>query len=176
MYSPDHPNSNFRMAYETLLAHIAPPAANIHRIKAEIGAFRAAEAYENTLQTEFGISNPEKEKGALPVFDLILLGIGRDGHTASLFPGTKALDEKKRWVVANDVPVLGVRRITLTLPVINAAKYILFLVTGETKAEITSKILNPSTKTAAFPAQRVKPRAGTVTWLLDKQAASMLEN
>lgn len=163
---PDHPDSNYRMARETLLDHVALPQANVHRIPAEEpDADRAAARYEEELRRFFRLDG-----ASLPRFDLVLLGLGAEGHTASLFPGTAALDETARLVVAAHVPALGTDRITLTLPVLNHAACVLFLVAGSEKAAAVHTVLEQPGGTP-LPAQRVRP-AGRLIWLLDAAAAT----
>jgi 6-phosphogluconolactonase len=168
---PEHAESNYRMAKETLFDHAPIPRSNIHRIRAEETAAQAAELYEKELRQFFGSAQPAN---ALPRFDLIFLGLGTDGHTASLFPQTAALAESKRWVVSNSVDKLGTERITLTYPVLNNAKQILFMVTGAEKAAVLKEILQ--TKAGRYPAEKIQPLDGSVLWLLDKAAASQLSD
>ena len=125
---PSHERSNYRLAKEHLLDPIRVPPANVFRMRGEDEPRRAAAAYEKVLRKEFG--------GRTPRFDLVLLGLGPDGHTASLFPGTPALAEKLRWVVSNPSPTPGERRLTLTLPVLNAGRRVDFLVAGKDKASV----------------------------------------
>ena len=159
---PDHPDSNFRLAWETLLSKVPVPADNIHRISSELpDAHEAAERYESTLRNFFQLAS-----GEFPRFDLILLGMGADGHTASLFPGTEALQECRRSVAANWVERLHTWRITLTLPVLNNAACILFLVSGLEKAQTLREIF--SNKTTSYPAQLVNPTRGRLLWLVDQ--------
>ena len=165
---PDHPDSNYRMANETLLSKVPIPKENIHRVRTELDPESAARDYEEQIRNEFAL--PENE---LPRFDLILLGLGDDGHTASLFPGTAALGERTRMVVANWVAKLNTFRITLTYPVLNNAAEDLFIVSGKGKAEIAAKVLSKS-ETPEFPAQRVQPANGRLLWLLDQDAAGLL--
>jgi 6-phosphogluconolactonase len=163
---PDHPDSNYRMAREALLDRVAVPPANVHRIPAEDpDAARAAARYEEELRRFF-----ELDGTSVPRFDLVLLGLGRDGHTASLFPGTAALADTTRLVVAAHVPALGTDRITLTLPVLNHAACALFLVSGPEKAAVVHKVLEEPGATP-LPAQRIRP-AGRLVWLLDAAAAA----
>jgi 6-phosphogluconolactonase len=165
---PDHPESNYRMAKEALLSKVPVPPGHVFRIPAEEeDANASARTYDQTLR-EFFLLQP----GEWPRFDLILLGIGTEGHTASLFPGTTALEEKNRLVVSNWVEKLKTDRITLTLPVLNNAACVTFLASGADKAEILQQILeNPG---ADLPAQRVQPRDGRLVWLLDAAAARLL--
>jgi 6-phosphogluconolactonase len=164
---PDDPSSNFRLADEALIRHVPLPASNVHRIEGEREPQSAAQAYHQVLLEFFC--------GPRPRFDLMLLGLGLDGHTASLFPGSEALQEAKRLALAVQAGYRNrpVQRVTLTLPAINTARHILFLVTGADKAEIVHQVLrDPS---AALPAQCVRPTAGHLAWLLDRAAASLLE-
>jgi 6-phosphogluconolactonase len=167
---PTHAGSNFRMAYDAWLSRVPIPPGNIHRIRAELADARdAADDYERTLRGFFQL-----ETGAFPRFDLVLLGVGSDGHTASLFPGTAALCESARMAVALWAEQVSAHRVTLTLPVLNAAGDVLFLVSGAAKAAIVRACLCGSRETQLLPAQLVRPPAGRVTWLLDRDAASSL--
>jgi 6-phosphogluconolactonase len=168
---PEHPESNYRMAQETLLSKVPVPSENIHRIKAEdSNAQRAAEKYEETLRAFFRL-----KAGEFPRFDLVLLGMGTDGHTASLFPGTQALRERKRLVVANWVEKLHAHRITMTLPVLNRAEMVLFLVSGEEKAETLRRVLADRRGKDPFPSQLIRPIQGKLLWLVDRGAGGFLE-
>ena len=163
---PDFPESNFRMADETLLSKLNIPAANIRRMRGELpDADQAAREYETGLRSFFGSDK------ASPAFDFILLGLGGDGHTASLFPGTKALEEKQRWGVGNWVEQHSTFRITFTYPVLNHAANVMFLVEGAGKAEIVRRALKDAN--ANLPCQKVRP-AGELTWYLDQSAAAKL--
>lgn len=167
---PTDPDSNFRMADEAMLSKIAVPAGNIFRIPAENpDAEAVAQFYEQTLRKFF-----ELEPGQFPTFDLILLGLGPDGHTASLFPGTAALHEKSRLVVANWVEKLKTHRISLTLPVLNAARCVTFLVSGTDKAAVLRTVLEEDAPAEQYPAKLVKPSKGKLIWLVDRAAASAL--
>lgn len=165
---PDHPDSNYRMTNDALLRHVELPNGNVHRIYGELpSAEEAAKAYEAELRSHFNLAAYE-----FPRFDLILLGLGEDGHTASIFPDTEALNETQRLVSAPWVQKLNSYRITMTLPVLNNATTIIFLVSGATKALIVHEVLqgDPS----RFPAQAIHPTNGDLIWLLDKAAASNL--
>lgn len=162
---PDHSDSNYRMANESLLSRLPVPSENIFRIEAELPAEEAATRYEQRLRSFFAIQDEE-----WPRFDLILLGMGNDGHTASLFPGTKALSEDKKWVVANHVERLQTDRITLTFPVLNHAAEVVFLIAGDTKAAVLSQIFR-SPDSAQFAIQSVRPLNGRVVWIMDEAAA-----
>lgn len=167
---PDHPDSNFRMAEETLLSKVSVPVSNAFRIPAELpDATVAADAYEETLRNFFSL-----KPGEFPRFDLILLGLGKDGHTASLFPETAALREKSRLVVANWVEKLKSWRITLTLPLLNAARIAVFLVSGTDKAAILHEVLEGKGPDEKYPARLVRPKDGKLIWFVDRAAASEL--
>jgi 6-phosphogluconolactonase len=167
---PDHADSNFRMAREALLAKIAIPEKNVHRVKSEdADPERAAKLYEQDLQAFFKL-----RPGELPTFDLVLLGMGADGHCASLFPGTTALAEEVRLAVAPYVEKLGVWRVTLTAPVFNHARSVLFLVGGEDKAEALKGVLESERPADELPAKLIKPAAGELLWWVDKAAAKLL--
>jgi 6-phosphogluconolactonase len=167
---PDDPESNYRMAKETLLSKIPVPPANIFPIPTEKkDASAAAEAYEQTLQKFFALA-----PGEFPRFDLILLGLGPDGHTASLFPETAALQEKSRLVVANWVEKLKTHRITFTLPVLNAARGVAFLVSGTDKATVLHEVLEGNGPDEKYPSRLVRPSDGKLIWFVDRAAASEL--
>jgi 6-phosphogluconolactonase len=163
---PDHPDSNYRMANEAMLSKA--PAQNVFRIPAEMkDAAAAASAYEQTMRTFFRLAPDE-----FPRFDLILLGLGPDGHTASLFPGSSALNEKKRLVVANWVEKFNTYRLTFTYPVLNHAACVMFLASGADKAGILRQVLeNPQ---ANLPSQKVCPTNGRLVWMVDSAAAAEL--
>jgi 6-phosphogluconolactonase len=168
---PDHPDSNYRMAYEVMLSKVPVPPENVHRIKAENpDAGRVAEDYEQVLREFFRL-----ELGQLPRFDLILLGMGPDGHTASLFPGTDVILERKRYVAAPWVEKFNAYRITLTPPALNNAACVIFLVTGEEKAETLRVVLQGDYQPERFPAQLIRPTNGRLLWLVDQAAACLLE-
>jgi 6-phosphogluconolactonase len=167
---PDSADSNYRMAKEALLSKVPIPAANIFPVPAENpDASQAAEAYEQTLRKFFAVA-----PGEFPRFDLILLGMGPDGHTASLFPETAALQEKSRLVVANWVEKLGGSRITFTLPLLNAARCIAFLVSGTDKAAALHEVLEGNAPAEKYPSRLVQPREGKLIWFVDRAAASGL--
>jgi 6-phosphogluconolactonase len=155
---PDNPQSNFRMARENLFVPAGVPEQSIMRMRGEIDPQIAAQEYEDELNTLAA------ERGeAIYQHDLILLGLGDDGHTASLFPGTTALDETTRRVVANFVPKLDAWRLTFTLPLINDARHVLFLVGASKSPELVKSVLGGDRQ---FPAARVIPVAGDVTWII----------
>jgi 6-phosphogluconolactonase len=168
--APDNPDSNYRMAKEALLSKVPVPPANIFPVPAENpDAAQAAEIYEQTLRRFFAVA-----PGEFPRFDLILLGMGPDGHTASLFPETPALQEKSRLVVANWVEKLGSSRITFTLPLLNAARRVAFLVSGTDKAAALHEVLEGSAPAEKYPSRLVQPSEGKVIWFVDRAAASEL--
>jgi 6-phosphogluconolactonase len=167
---PTDKDSNFRMANEAMLSKVPIPETNIFRVPAENpDADAAAEAYEQSLRKFFSL-----EGGQVPVFDVILLGLGPDGHTASLFPGTAALQEKSRLVVANRVEKFNTHRITFTLPVLNAARCVAFLVSGTDKAPALEAVLQSNAPAEQYPAKLVHPTNGKLIWLVDRAAASGL--
>ena len=165
---PDDPESNYRMAAESLLTKVPIPAANVYRVPAEFPADSAADQYEREIRTFFHL-----QANAWPRFDLIFLGIGEDGHTASLFPGSAALKETSRLVAANWVEKFKAYRITFTYSVLNHAAEVLFLVSGAGKAQIIREILIPSGE-QRYPAQAVQPEDGNVIWLVDQDGARLL--
>ncbi|HPC73796.1 MAG TPA: 6-phosphogluconolactonase [Syntrophales bacterium] len=169
---PDDPGSNYRMARETFIDRVPVPPRNIHRIRGEMKPPEAAALYEKDLKAFFF---PDAgESPGIPRFDLILLGLGDDGHTASLFPGASALHEHERWVVACHVDKIKSWRVTLTPRLINAARHILFLVSGRRKARCLKEVLRSSYRPDELPAQAVRPEDGRVTWMVDTEAASLL--
>jgi 6-phosphogluconolactonase len=167
---PDHPESNYRMACESLLDRIHADSGRVHRMRGEDPPERAAADYETKLHGFFGVA----AGGPPPAFDLVLLGMGGDGHTASLFPGTAALEERGLWVVSNRAGPNGMPRLTLTFPVLNAAASAVFLVSGAEKAERVRQVLEHGPGADALPASRIKPVRGQLEWMLDSAAASQL--
>ncbi|OPZ85723.1 MAG: 6-phosphogluconolactonase [bacterium ADurb.Bin429] len=163
---PNSPDSNYRMAKDALLSRVPLPAENIHRMQGELNPHVAADAYEAEVRRCF-------PGAAWPRFDLLLLGMGKDGHVASLFPDTAALEETTRWVAANHVPQLDRWRLTLTLPVINHAAEVAILVTGPQKAAILREVLSDD---GHLPAQRVRLVDGALCWLMDAEAATLLDS
>lgn len=161
------PASNYGASKADFIGRIPVPPGQIHPMPGDLDPDEGAERYEAGLIRFFGL-----KPGGVPVFDLMLLGIGRDGHTASLFPGQTSLDEKDRLVISVTGGDPFLPRLTLTYPVINYARHAIFLVSGEGKADIVRAVLEHRDKT--LPAQRVRPTHGEVTWLLDRDAASML--
>jgi 6-phosphogluconolactonase len=161
---PTDGSSNYRMADEALLSKVPVPPANVHRIRGEDEPRAAANGYETLLRSWF----------AGTTFDLVLLGMGSNGHTASLFPGLTAVDEAERWVAAELVPEVGMWRVTLTAPAINAAARVLFLVTGRDKAATLREVLSGPRDPRRLPAQLISPSPGRLTWLVDEAAAAEL--
>lgn len=167
---PSDADSNYRMANEVMLSKVPVPPANVFRVLTENpDADAAADAYEKSLRQFFKLGT-----GEVPKFDLVLLGMGPDGHTASLFPGTAALAEKSRLVVANWVEKLKTKRLTLTLPVLNAARNVIFLVSGVDKAPTLREVLQGKAPAEQYPAKLIQPVDGKLTWLIDRAAASQL--
>jgi 6-phosphogluconolactonase len=161
----DDPRSNYRMAHEALLAHVPLPPGNIHRMRGEDEPGQAALAYQQELQQVFRTSS-------FPAFDLICLGMGVDGHAASLFPGAAALREKERWVVPQYAMVTPAWRLTLTAPAINAARHVAFLVQGAEKAGTLRRVLEGPYQPDVLPAQLIQPVSGQLHWLADAAAVS----
>ena len=162
---PDHEDSNYRMAREALLNRV--PVGSVYRMRGELPPDEAAASYERDLEQFFG--------GEFPVLDLVMLGIGPDGHTASLFPGTAALGVTDRLAAANPVPKLDTTRLTLTVPVLNAAREVRFLVAGAGKAEALAEILESDADPREYPAKLVRPPGGPI-WMVDHVAASSLHD
>jgi len=170
---PDDPQSNYLMVKTALFDEVPLPEANIHRIRGEDDPEQAASYYAQELQRTFG---GEAAAGGSPMegFDLILLGMGDNGHTASLFPGLPAVTETMRWVMAQYVEVVCMWRLTLTPVVINAARQVAFLVAGAPKAEMVHKVLEGPYQPVVLPSQIIKPTQGELHWLLDEPAAAQL--
>lgn len=167
---PDHPDSNYRMAREALLSRVPVAADHIHRIAGENpDADRAAQDYERTLRAFFHLP-----AGAFPRFDLVLLGLGGDGHTASLFPASPALAERERLAVSNPVARLDADRITLTAPVLNHAARVVFVVSGRDKAAALQAVLEGAHLPERYPAQLIAPLGGSLAWIVDRDAARLL--
>ena len=167
---PDHPDSNFRMADETLLRPLGIGQGRIFRMQGETAdPEQAARDYDATLRRQFGVTPP-----ARPSFDLILLGLGEDGHTASLFPGTNALQEKAGLVATSRSPQGIAQRLTLTIPIVNQARTVVFLVSGGSKASVVRQVLEGPQPGGLFPAQLIRPEQGRLIWLLDRAAAAEL--
>lgn len=169
---PSHIDSNYLMVAGTLLTSGRVPAANVHRVHTELpDANMTAADYDIELRTFF---NATMRFNHCPRFDVILLGMGPDGHTASLFPGSKGLEENDRWVIANWVEKFKSFRITFTFPVLNAARAVMLLVAGADKTEMMHDVLVGDRNSTTYPVQRVQPLDGTKTWLLDRAAGARL--
>lgn len=166
MVPPQDPDSNYGMVARELLAHLSIPAGNIHRIAGESDPRTAARSYEHDLKVWCGSDSPR--------FDLVLLGVGEDGHTASLFPGTAVLGESKRLVAEVFEPRSGKWRVSLTLPLLNNAREIWFLVAGIGKADVVRTVLHAGDPDPRIPATCIRPGNGPVSWFLDREAASRL--
>ncbi len=164
---PEDPRSNYRLVRESLLDSVPIPGENIHRTPTGFSNPEdSAREYEEMLRRHFA--------SPWPRFDLVLLGVGPDGHTASLFPGSPAVDERERWVVATRAPVEPALRVTLTLPVLNRAAHVHFLVTGADKATAVKQALKGPANPRICPAAAVRPVDGAVVWWLDQAAAELL--
>jgi len=178
---PDHPDSNYRMAHETLLSRVPVPANNIFRIVAEAPQpQRAAQEYSSTLMRFFSLGEGARNTGTaslvnFPRFDLVFLGMGPDGHTASLFPHSPALRAETEIVVANYVEKFKANRITLTAATINNARNVTFLAAGEDKAEALTNVLEGPDEPDLYPSQMIRPANGTLLWMVDEAAASLLK-
>jgi len=164
----DHPESNYYMVKETLLEKINIPEGNIHPVPTDLDVHQAALTYEAMLQECFD--------GDWPRFDLVLLGMGADGHTASLFPHSSGLEEENHWFIANYAPKPGAWRMTLTKYAINFARNILVLVSGGSKAKMVEKVFYGPVKLSELPIQMIAPHDGQMTWMLDRDAAQYLNN
>jgi len=168
--APDHRDSNFRMTREALGSAVVVPSTQVHRLCAERpDADAAARDYQAAVAAAFGVD----PAGPPPPFDLVWLGLGTDAHTASLFPGTAALAETRRWFVANEVPQLATRRLTATYPLLDAARCVVFLVAGADKAPALARVMAAEGDVATAPARGVRP-AGSLIWVLDRAAAAGL--
>lgn len=172
---PDHPDSNYGRLRATLLSRVRIPAGAAHRMRGEDPPEAAASAYEREIARDFGLSESEVRESP-PSLDLVLLGMGEDGHTASLFPGGRALLERRALVVADHVARLDAWRITMTLPLLDAAREAIFLAPGSAKRDRVAEIhgtSRPPEGREPYPCERVRPR-GPVTWLLDEASAAGL--
>jgi len=161
---PEHPDSNYKMAFDSLLANISVPKTNIYRMEGELEPNIAAKRYEKAIQ---GFFDHE------PKFDLILLGLGEDCHTASLFPGTEAIFEKRHWVIGHHLPKLDAWRLTLTPMLINQAREVIFIVSGKSKSAALKKVLEGHYEPGKYPAQIIQPESGHLSWMVDEAAASL---
>jgi 6-phosphogluconolactonase len=163
----EDPASNYGTAKRDFFDRVPIPKQHIHPMPMNASPDRGAEVYQRELKAFF-----DSKEHIDPVFDLVILGIGTDGHTASLFPGQSALEETERWVVAVRGGTPDVYRLTLTLPIINKARHIIFLASGKEKSRIVKEILQNGNST--LPAQRIRPTHGDLTWIMDEEAASLL--
>jgi 6-phosphogluconolactonase len=173
---PDDPDSNYRMAYETLLSQVPIPTENVFRMRGEDPPEEGAAEYANQLQEFFNLSQaggPSPEN--YPRLDLVLLGMGPDGHTASLFPDTAALQVRGKPVTANYVPKMDVNRVSLTAPAINRAANIIFLIAGASKAPALKAVLEGDYQPHIYPSQLIRPSQGKLTFLVDQAAAAQLK-
>jgi 6-phosphogluconolactonase len=164
---PDHADSNYRMAHEALLSRVPIPEQNVHRMRGEGDAAANASLYEDELRAFFGDVE-------WPRLDLVMLGMGDDGHTASLFPETPALAERRAWAVANWVEKFGAWRVTLSAPAINHARRVFFVVTGAGKAARLAEVLRGERDPARLPSQLIEPADGMLEWFVDRAAAASL--
>lgn len=164
---PEHPDSNYRMVRETLLDRLPRPPVEVLRMEGERPPADAAARYEEAMCQVFP-GTP------FPRLDLVILGMGADGHTASLFPGTAALKERARWVAANRVPKLDAWRLTLTLPVLQASTATLFLIAGQDKAPVLAEAFGGTPHPVPYPCELARPSTGALTVLADRTAASLL--
>ena len=175
---PDNAESNYHSAEEALLAWVPLPPENVHRMEGELDPAVAEERYQQVLIDTFGLKGYEPPRGTkpydLPRFDLVVLGLGPDGHTASLFPHTEALNALGELVVANHVPQMNTWRITLTWPVINQGKEVVFLIEGADKADILHEVLFGPRDPDRLPSQLINPASGTLVFLLDEAAAAKI--
>lgn len=169
---PDDHESNYHMAREALLDYVNIPMSSIYRMRGEDDPHHAADTYGQVLYHFF--SGRTGVDYAVPRFDLVLLGMGDDGHTASLFPGTAALHEQERWVTANYVEAKETWRLTLTQGVLNAAAHVIFLVSGESKAEALKQVFSEDSDPYHYPAKLIQPGDGELLWLVDEAAAALL--
>jgi 6-phosphogluconolactonase len=171
---PAHADSNYRMARESLLDHVPIPAANVHRMHGEDAPASAAASYETMLRALLATPNGPPASVPGKNIDLALLGLGDNGHTASIFPESAAVSEQRRWVMAEYVPAVSMWRITLTAPILNAAAEVLFLVAGGDKAAVMQRVLEGARVPQELPAQLIAPSPGRIRWLVDAAAAAKL--
>ncbi|MBI5747322.1 MAG: 6-phosphogluconolactonase [Nitrospirae bacterium] len=166
---PDHPDSNYKMAYDTLISKIPIPKENVYRMPAERSDHvEAALEYEKRMRMFFGLSGD-----GWPRFDFVLLGIGADGHTASLFPGSSALAEKKQWVAATYIEKLKVYRLTLTPEVFNCSAQVIFMAAGKEKAPVMKDLFMVERRSNRYPFQEIRPHEGELIFFLDQAACSL---
>jgi len=172
---PDNAESNYRMARETMLDHVPIPPANVHRIRGEDDPRDAAASYEAILRTLLHTSKGPASTVPGKNIDLALMGLGDNGHTASIFPHSAVIDERLRWVMADYVAEVSMWRVTLTAPILNSASELLFLVSGGAKANVLARVLEGPRQPRELPAQLIAPESGHVEWLVDRAAAAELE-
>jgi 6-phosphogluconolactonase len=168
---PTHNDSNFGLAHRVFLSKVAIPAENIHRIAGENPAYQAAEEYAQQIRRHFGIL-----PGQWPAFDVVVLGLGADGHTASLLPGTEILENQNDIAAQVYSEAVLHTRVSLTIPVLTAARSLIFLITGKEKAEIVSEVLTPPLRPWQYPIQSLWPAVGKMTWFIDEQASGLLKS
>lgn len=171
---PDDEQSNYRMTRETLIDRVPLRSENVHRILGEESPPAAAERYERELRSAFATPTGDARLAPGSRFDLVLLGLGTNGHTASLFPHMRAVREQTQWVMAENIETLQMWRVTLTPPVINAAAEVMFLVSGREKAAVLRRVLYGARETDLLPAQVIAPVDGRLSWMIDAAAASEL--
>jgi 6-phosphogluconolactonase len=172
---PDHQDSDFRMARDAMLSKLPIANEQIHRIPGESADLdQAARAYEVEIARTLGRGVGHVLLKRPPQLDLVLLGLGADGHTASLFPETRALDETERWVVKNEVPQLETSRVTLTVPILNAARHVIFLVSGADKSDVFARVIGGPVQPKRLPAQLIRPLTGEALWFVDRAATAAL--
>jgi 6-phosphogluconolactonase len=172
--APDDASSNYRMAREVLLDHVPIPAANVHRMHGEDDPASAAASYETMLRALLVTPNGPPASAPGKNIDLALLGLGDNGHTASIFPESVAMSEQRRWVIAEYVLAVSMWRITLTAPILNASAEVLFLVAGGDKAAVMQRVLEGARVPRELPAQLIAPSPGRIGWLVDVAAAAKL--
>ena len=169
----DHPDSNFGMVKRELLSKVEIPEENIHRFPVELQDPAAiAQAYDASIRQFFGVAHTKSE---VPRFDLVFLGLGENGHTVSLFPHSPVLQEKEKLAVADYIEEMKSYRVTTTVPLINAARHALFLVSGTSKAQVVQEVIEGPRQPEQLPAQLISPVRGTLVWLLDRDAAALTQ-
>jgi 6-phosphogluconolactonase len=172
---PDSPDNNYGMVKKALLSQVSIPDANVHRVMTEKGKpEEVAAAYEQTIRRDFQSLKLGSNSNEIPQFDIIILGLGTNGHTASLFPHTSVLDEKKLLVAALYVEEVKMERITMTLPLLNNARNTYFFLAGAEKAEVVKQVLRGPRQPEQLPAQLIEPYERTLVWMMDKPAARLI--
>ena len=171
---PIDAESNYGMAREALLDHVPVPPENVHRMHGEDDPERAAASYEAELRTLLHSPSGAPSSDSGKNIDLVLLGLGDNGHTASIFPGSAVVDERVRWVMADYVPDVSMWRLTMTAPLLNASAKILFLVSGAAKATVLERVLEGPSEPHVLPAQIIEPTYGRIQWMVDRAAAAQL--